>query len=66
MGILDDLAARNVAAELGLNVTGTLGVLLAAHKKGMLTDLQHTITGLANSGFRLSDAVVASILKSFG
>ena len=64
--ILDDLAARNVAIELGLKVTGTLGVLLAAHKKGVLKDLRQTITELKSSGFRLSDTLVASILKFTG
>jgi len=64
--ILDDLAARNVAAELGLNVTGTLGVLLAAHKKGHLLDLQGVVTELKASGFRISDQVIASILKFIG
>jgi predicted nucleic acid-binding protein len=61
--ILDDLAARNVAAELGLNVTGTLGVLLAAHKKGILKDLRGAIGDLTGSGFRVSDAAIQSILK---
>ena len=64
--ILDDLAARNVAAELELNVTGTLGVLLAAHKKGILKDLRHAITQLEDSGFRVSNALVTSILKFTG
>jgi uncharacterized protein len=64
--ILDDLAARNVAAELGLNVTGTLGVLLAAHKKGNLPDLQGAVSELKASGFRISDAVITSILKFIG
>ena len=44
--ILDDLAARNVAVELGLNVTGTLGVLLAAYKKGHLLDLSDVVNQL--------------------
>lgn len=61
--ILDDLAARNVAAELGLNVTGTLGVLLAAHKKGYLSDLQGAVSALRTSGFRISDQMIAFILK---
>lgn len=61
--ILDDLAARNVAAELGLKVTGTLGILLAAHKKGHLPDLQGAVSDLKASGFRISDSVIASILK---
>ena len=55
--ILDDLAARNVAAELGLNVTGTLGLLLAAHKKGLLPDLTGAIRSLNGSGFRISESV---------
>ena len=61
--ILDDLAARNVAVELGMNVTGTLGVLLAAHKKGILKDLRLMITLLTDSGFRISHTLVTSILK---
>lgn len=61
--ILDDLAARNVAVELGLNVTGTLGVLLAAHKKGILKDLRRTITLLKDSGFRVSNTIITTILN---
>jgi predicted nucleic acid-binding protein len=64
--ILDDLAARNVAVELGLNITGTLGLLLAAHKKGFLPDLKGSIEALKAAGFRISDAVNASILKFIG
>jgi predicted nucleic acid-binding protein len=64
--ILDDLAARNVAAELGLKGTGTLGILLAAHKKGHLPDLQGAVSALKASGFRISDQVAASILKISG
>jgi uncharacterized protein len=64
--ILDDLAARNVAVELGLPVTGTIGVLLAAHQKGNLPDLQGVVNSLKSSGFRISDAVITSILKFIG
>lgn len=59
--ILDDLAARNVAAELGLCVTGTLGVLLAAHRKGLLEHPSQAFAALKDSGFRISDALIASI-----
>ena len=64
--ILDDLAARNVAIELGLNVTGTLGILLAAYKKEKLSDLQGAMTELKASGFWISDQLIASILKISG
>ena len=64
--ILDDLAARSVAAELGLKITGTIGLLLAAHRKGILPDLKKAVDALKLSGFRLSDAVTASIIESIG
>jgi uncharacterized protein len=64
--ILDDLAARNVAAELGLGITGTLGVLAAAHRKGVLHDLQQAVQDLHSSGFRVSDPAAKSILKITG
>lgn len=60
--ILDDLAARNVAAELGLNVTGTLGLLLAAHRKGILKNPRLAFSALKDAGFRISDAMISSIL----
>lgn len=56
--ILDDLRARLVAESLGLKITGTLGVLLAAHRKGALRDLRQTVGQLIESGFRLSPEVL--------
>ena len=35
--VIDDLAARDVARTLGLNVTGTVGIILRASKNGLLT-----------------------------
>jgi len=64
--ILDDLAARHVAAELDLNVTGTLGILLAAWKKGYLKDIKGAVEDLKSSGFHLSDALVSSLLNKAG
>ncbi len=64
--VLDDLVARNVAIELGLKITGTIGLLLAAHRKGILPDLKEAVDALKLSGFRLSDAVSASIIESIG
>lgn len=61
--ILDDLAARNVAVEIGLKVTGTLGILLAAYQKGILNDIEATVSALSESGFRISENMIQSILK---
>jgi predicted nucleic acid-binding protein len=55
-----------VAMELGLNISGTLGILLAAHKRGLLSDLQGALNELQASGFRISETLIASILKIIG
>jgi predicted nucleic acid-binding protein len=51
--ILDDLPARQFAMSLGLEITGTLGVLIQAYKKGIVTDLHSIIEKLRANGFRL-------------
>lgn len=51
--ILDDLAARLVAQELSLKVTGTLGVLLAAQQRGLITDMPVVFKALEAADFRV-------------
>jgi len=60
--VLDDLQARLVATSLGLALTGTLGVLVAAHRKGLLTDLRSAVYGLEECGFRVSPRIMAGLL----
>lgn len=38
--IVDDLAARRVAGELGIKITGVIGLLLEAKKKGLIENLK--------------------------
>lgn len=42
--ILDDKQAREIAAELGLKVIGTLGVLILAKRKGYLSEVRPLIS----------------------
>jgi predicted nucleic acid-binding protein len=51
--IVDDLSARQFAMSLGLEITGPLGVLLRAYKKGIITDIHTVIAKLRENGFRL-------------
>jgi len=51
--IIDDLDARQFAANLGLEVTGTLGILVKAHERGIISDYQEMIAKLRTIGFRL-------------
>jgi predicted nucleic acid-binding protein len=51
--IVDDLQARQFAVSLGLEITGTLGVLLRAYDDDILPDLAIVVSKLRESGFRL-------------
>ena len=61
--ILDDSYARSKAKQIGLSVTGTLGILIAGHKMGIVTDLDDDIANLRKRGFRISDSIIKQIEK---
>lgn len=60
--ILDDKAARLAARELGLRITGTLGVLEAAARRD-LVDLRAAVGRLRQTNFRASPALLATVLR---
>jgi len=64
--VIDDLQGRKCALALGLRVTGTLGVVIAAHRRGLVPDLRASILGLREAGMWLSDAVVDRVLAVAG
>lgn len=66
VAVLDDLAGRKCALALGLRVVGTLGIVIAAAKRGQLSDARSTILALRASGMWLSDATIARALKIAG
>lgn len=41
--MLDENTARNKAKQLGLDVTGTLGILLRANKNGLIVNLEQEL-----------------------
>lgn len=53
--ILDDAMARRYAEVLGIGLTGTLGVLLDAKRKGLIAEVKPLIDELQRLGFRLSN-----------
>jgi len=59
--ILDDRAARQRAADLGLNFTGLLGVLDRAARKQQI-DLRQAIRRLRNTNFRIAPALLHRLL----
>lgn len=63
--IVDDKRARIAAEFLGLNFTGTLGVLLEALKKGVidLSEFKVLLKKLIDSGFRIDITVYDRVLE---
>ncbi len=63
--IIDEKAARQIAGQRGLSVTGLLGVLGEASNQG-LVDLTLTIDRLRKTSFRCSPALFKATLESYG
>jgi predicted nucleic acid-binding protein len=64
--ILDDGAARQCAAALGVPVRGTLGVVLEAKRAGAVQAVAPLIDGLRSAGLFLSESLVQRALASVG
>ena len=64
--ILDDLPARRLAEGLGLFVLGTLGILMLAKRRGVISVLRPLLDLLRNHDFRIADNLYEQVLKSSG
>lgn len=64
--ILDERKARRIAARMGLQVTGSLGILLLAKQSGVLPSLRAALTRLRQRGLWLDAALEASVLSLAG
>ena len=62
--LLDDRKARTQAEFMGLNVSGTIGVLIQACRKGLVRDLEQVLDELKVKGFRIGDKVYFEALNS--
>ena len=64
--ILDDRAAKNAAAALGIRVRGTLGVILLAKREGRVESARVLFEQLVQVGFRVSLEVLDAALQLVG
>ena len=60
--LLDDRAARDKARLMGLQVTGTIGILLLARRAGVDIDIEHDLNVLIEHGFRVSQDLYERIV----
>jgi predicted nucleic acid-binding protein len=63
--IIDEKAARRIASQRGLSVTGVLGVIGEAASLG-LVDLTEAIDRLRKTSFRCSPALFKATLERYG
>lgn len=61
--VIDDLNGRKCALAHDLDVVGTLGVVITAHRQGRIEDPRVVLMELRAAGMWLSDAVIARALR---
>lgn len=61
--MIDEKIARLQAKILGLEVIGTLGLLLKAKKRGILSTIKPSITKMIKNGIWIKEEIVYGILK---
>ena len=61
--IIDDSKARRVAENMGLKVTGTIGVLMKAERIGLIESAHDKVRELREKGFYVSEELLEDISK---
>jgi uncharacterized protein len=65
--LMDERRGRQVASRLGLKVLGTLGILVEAKQRDLLSAVTPILHDLqARAGFRVSPALYQQVLKELG
>lgn len=64
--VIDERRGRRYAKRLGLPLTGTLGILLAAKDKGLIPSVTPLIDELLEKGLYLSPEIVSKSLEIAG
>ena len=66
VAVLDDRDARRVARQLGIPLTGALGLLLDAKRGGLIPAVAPLLDDLDRYNFHMSPRVRATILRAAG
>jgi predicted nucleic acid-binding protein len=64
--VLDDLEARRCASSMNIRVIGSLGVVIMAKQKGLITEAKPVVERLLRVGLYLDDGLVAKALGMVG
>lgn len=61
--IIDEIKGRKVARKMEVHITGTLGVLVAAKRKGYIEAVKPVISQIQQTNFRISEGLIREVLK---
>jgi uncharacterized protein len=61
--VIDERRGRNIAASLGISQTGTVGLLLAAKRGGLIPAITPLLDQLTASGVRLSSRLYEEVRR---
>lgn len=64
--LIDERKARRKVKQLGFNLSGTVGVLLLAKKKGMIDEIKPELDGLHRNSFYISESLRQHALRISG
>jgi uncharacterized protein len=64
--VLDDRRARDLAKHMGLEMTGTVALLVRAKRLGLLPWIKPVLNDLTEKGFRLSEDLKRKMLALAG
>lgn len=62
--IIDEIKGRKVAKEMGISVTGSLGVLIAAKNRGHIQNVKPFIDKIQQTTFRISKELIERLLEN--
>lgn len=61
--IIDEIKGRKAAKELGIAITGSLGVLVAAKEKGYIQAIKPLIEKIEKTNFWVSEELIEQVLE---
>jgi predicted nucleic acid-binding protein len=64
--ILDDAKARQIAEKLGLDITGTLGIIVKAKLQGTIKSIHPYLIKLKQTNFRMTEQLEKRALEDAG
>jgi len=61
--VIDDNSAREYAKYLGLNIIGTVGIILLTKSKGFIYEVKPLLDRLIANGLFISNRLYAEVMK---